>query len=63
MQVMSTSDAIEQHGREVRFNWRVAEDHTSAVTWVEISLIGDRAWHRRAGTDGTVNFRYLVLPR
>lgn len=64
MQVLPGDQAVvEEEGRQASFMWRVTEANISAQTFVHVSLISDRRWHRETGSDDRRSFRYAVLPR
>jgi hypothetical protein len=64
MQVLAGDQPIvEEHGRQASFTWRVTEANIGASTFVHVSLISDRAYHRAAGVDDVRTFVYMVLPR
>jgi Swt1-like HEPN len=58
----------EQHfeceGAEAQFEWGVTDANIGSGCWVQIWLISDRTWHRKAGVyDDSGQFKYTVLPR
>jgi hypothetical protein len=64
MQVLAGDQPlVEEQGRQVSFTWRVTEANISESTFVHVSLISDRPWHRATGYDDRRSFIYAVLPR
>lgn len=64
MQVLpGDQPVVEEQRRQASFMWRVTEANISAQTFVHVSLISDRRWHRAAGYDDRRSFCYTVLPR
>lgn len=54
---------VEEPGRRASFTWRVTEANIAASTFVRVSLISDRPWHRGPGYDDQRTIVYTVLPR
>ena len=64
MQVLAGDQPlVEEQGPQVSFTWRVTEANISESTFVHVSLISERPWHRATGYDDRRSFIYAVLPR
>ncbi len=58
----TTSDSPSVSGNEVRFTWSPTEDDVGTGCFLTVEMLSSGRYHRGAGTDHHVIFRYSVEP-